>query len=58
MKDLLVRWNKPGYKKVKKLKKLYGPTQMGPLDRANLNHWTDKPEEEVIDSSSIVGPCQ
>jgi hypothetical protein len=31
---------------------------MGPLDRANLNHWTDKPEEEVIDSSSIVGPCQ
>jgi hypothetical protein len=29
---------------------------MGPLDRANLNHWTDKPEEEVIDSSSIVGP--
>jgi hypothetical protein len=31
---------------------------MGPLDGANLNHWTDKPEEEVIDSSSIVGPCQ
>jgi hypothetical protein len=27
---------------------------MGPLDRANLNHWTDKPEEEVIDSSSTV----
>jgi hypothetical protein len=25
---------------------------MGPLDRANLNHWTDKPEEEAIDSSS------
>jgi hypothetical protein len=37
---------------------MYDPTQMGPLDRANLNHWTDKPEEKVIDSSSIIGPCQ
>jgi hypothetical protein len=30
---------------------------MGPLDRANLNHWTDKPEEEVIDSSSTDTVC-
>jgi hypothetical protein len=32
--------NKPGYKKVKKVKKLDEPSQMGPLDRANFNHWT------------------